>query len=83
MKSQVQSLYDNKAVTTLGIFSVPMRDKVKICERQLKAVQNLGALLESSMVIRNDNQERLHLLAGMLNPDPARRINPLKALTHP
>jgi len=42
MKCKVQCIYDsNLEIITTGIFSVPLRDKAKIKERQLKSIENL------------------------------------------
>jgi len=53
MKSRVQCLYDsNLEIITTGIFSVPLRDKAKIKERQIKSIENLDYLLDNAMGIK-------------------------------
>jgi len=67
---------------TTGVFSVPMRDKRKIFERQLRVIQHLDEVLDGAMALRNNSKSRVDLLEGMLNLKGGMRYSPEQILNH-
>eukprot|EP00341_Mesodinium_pulex_P003153 CAMPEP_0116939750 /NCGR_PEP_ID=MMETSP0467-20121206/32939_1 /TAXON_ID=283647 /ORGANISM="Mesodinium pulex, Strain SPMC105" /LENGTH=87 /DNA_ID=CAMNT_0004622123 /DNA_START=1248 /DNA_END=1511 /DNA_ORIENTATION=+ len=83
MKSRVVSVADpGVEIMTTGIFSVSGRDKSKIRDRQLKAIEELEFLLTNAMGFQIDAQG-LDLMKQMLKVDGTQRISPPDALKHP
>eukprot|EP00801_Mesodinium_rubrum_P002997 Mrub_02997.p1 GENE.Mrub_02997~~Mrub_02997.p1 ORF type:complete len:481 (-),score=95.90 Mrub_02997:116-1558(-) len=82
MKSRVLSQINRgEEIIATGIFSVPCREKAKIRQLQLKAVDNLDGLLQNAMGVSVDANLR-DLLSKMLKVDGCKRISPIDALKH-
>lgn len=82
MKSKVQSqINKGEEIVATGIFSVPCREKAKIRQQQLKAIENLDSLLHNAMGIDCDANFR-DLIKKMLMVDGCKRISPIDALNH-
>jgi len=84
MKCKVQSVkHSDVEILTTGIFSVNMRDKSKIAEKQIKSIENIEYLFDNAMGISNLCKEGKDLIKQMLNLNPHNRISPYEALNHP
>jgi len=82
MKSKVQSqINKGEEIVATGIFSVPCREKAKIRQQQIKAIENLDSLLPNAMGIDCDANLR-DLIKKMLMVDGCKRISPIDALNH-
>lgn len=83
MKSRVQSqINPGEEIIATGVFSAPCREKIKIRQLQMRAVENLDALMENAMGMACDHNMR-DLLKKMLMIDGCKRISPIEALKHP
>lgn len=82
MRSRVQSqISPGEEIVATGVFSAPCREKNKIRQLQLRAVENLDALFDNAMGIACDTNMR-DLLRKMLQVDGCKRISPIQALQH-
>jgi len=80
MKCRVSSVVNsNVEILTTGIFSVNLRDKAKIKEKQIKSIENIDFLLNNAMGIRLD-KNGTDLMKKMLQIDGTKRISPLDSL---
>jgi len=69
-------------IKTIGAFSVPMRDKIKICERQSSCIKQIDTAFTNSMTMSKRDKELEDLVKSMLNLNSTQRINPIDALNH-
>lgn len=70
-------------IKTVGIFSVPMRDKVKISDRQINVIKQIDKAFSNSMTMTSRDPLLEDLIKSMLNLDSKSRISPIDALNHP
>jgi len=68
-------------IIATGIFCAPVRDKAKIRQLQIKAVEHLDILLTNAMGIQSDANLR-DLISKMMRIDGCKRISPIEALKH-
>jgi len=84
MNCIVKHLANNKnVIKTVGVFSVPMRDKAKICDRQVTCIRQIEKAFVNSMTITKRDPQLEDLIKKMLNLDSTQRISPIDALNHP
>lgn len=70
-------------IKTVGVFSVPMRDKAKICDRQVTCIRQIDKAFANSMTMARRDPQLEDLIMRMLNLDSTQRISPIDAINHP